>query len=174
LFECSTKYCGQYKNAILVDVIANGVFSGIVQGCDNYTTFFRYAAVVGEKRITKTRKILTLIYVIVTLYLCWWPYYIIIPFFTNMNGPEQLAAYASSQYYWNFPAYICYNAVRSQDPLSTPLTSDSCSVFPLVVSLFTFASSLCGPALVLPLCDWLSVQPSISIFSLFAPIRVVV
>ena len=118
LFECSTKYCGQFKNAIVVDFLANGVFSGIVQGCDNYTTFFRYAAVVGEKRITRTRKILTLIYVIVTLFFCWWPYYVIIPFFANMNGPEEIETYVSSQYYWNFPCYVSYNLVR-YFPLST-------------------------------------------------------
>ena len=114
LFQCASgKPCGQYKTAILVDVLANGAFSAVVQGCDNYITFVRYAAVVGDKRITRTRKILTLTYVIVFLYICWWPYYWLVPFFVNMNTETSLFGYTYSQYVWNFPAYIMYNLYHS-------------------------------------------------------------
>ena len=114
LFQCASgKPCGQYKTAILVDVLANGAFSAVVQGCDNYITFVRYAAVVGEKRISRTRKILTFIYVFVFLYVCWWPYYWLVPFFANMNTEVSLLGYTYSQYFWNFPFYIMYNLYHS-------------------------------------------------------------
>jgi len=114
LFQCASgKPCGQYKTAILVDVLANGFFSAIVQACDNYITFIRYAAVVGDKRISRTRKILTLTYVFVLLFLCWWPYYWLVPFFVNMNTPTSLFGYTYSQYVWNFPSYIMYNLYHS-------------------------------------------------------------
>ena len=114
LFQCASgKPCGQYKTAILVDVLANGAFSAVVQACDNYITFIRYAAVVGEKRISRTRKILTLTYVFVFLFVCWWPYYWLVPFFVNMNTPTSLFGYTYSQYVWNFPAYILYNLYHS-------------------------------------------------------------
>jgi hypothetical protein len=143
-FQCSTAHCGQYKTSIVVDFLANGFFYAIVQGCDNYTTFFRYAAVVGEKRITRTRKILTLLYVIFALFFCWWPYYTIIPFFADMNGPLELETYVSSQYYWNFPCYVCYNLVRCR---RLPL---SCSSLPFPRGSFLFTpalSPLWGPFL---------------------------
>ena len=114
LFQCASgKPCGHYKTAILVDVLANGFFSAIVQGCDNYITFVRYAAVVGHNRITRTRKILTLTYVIVLLFICWNPYYWFVPFFVNMNTKTSLLGYTYSQYVWNFPAYILYNVYHS-------------------------------------------------------------
>ena len=114
LFQCASgKPCGQYKTSIVIDLLANGIFSGVVQGCDNYITFVRYAAVVGEKRITRTRKILTLTYVIVFLFFCWWPYYWLVPFFVNMNSPTALFGYTYSQYVWNFPSYIMYNLYHS-------------------------------------------------------------
>lgn len=42
LLQCSS-HCTQIQSVVWVNIIANGIFSAIVQGCDNYITFARYA-----------------------------------------------------------------------------------------------------------------------------------
>lgn len=95
-----------------VDILANAVFGAVVQGCDNYITFARYAVVVGW-RISKRRYILTLLWVIFGLYVCWWPFFTLAPLITSMNSDETKLLFYDFQIWWNFPAYTIYNLYHS-------------------------------------------------------------
>lgn len=111
LLECAVT-CSTIESVVFVNLLANGFFSAVVQACDNYITFARYAVVV-DWQISKRRYILTTLYVILNLYGCWWPFFTFAPFIASMNTPYAKDMYTNFQIYWNFPTYILYNAYHS-------------------------------------------------------------
>lgn len=96
ILQCVTT-CTTIESVVWINIISNGIFSAIVQGCDNFITFARYAVVLNWK-ISRERYILTSLYVIVGLYFCWWPFFTIAPFIADMNTVESLFLYQSFQW----------------------------------------------------------------------------
>jgi hypothetical protein len=111
LLQCAVK-CTPIQSVVWVNILANASFSAIVQGCDNYITFARYAVVVDWK-ISKSRYYLTLAYVVINLYFSWWPFFTLAPLIASMNTEEAKATYTALQYYWNFPTYCMFNFYHS-------------------------------------------------------------
>lgn len=111
LLECAVS-CTPIKSVVYVNILANAFFSAIVQACDNYITFARYAVVV-DWQISRRRYVLTTLYVIFMLYACWWPFFTFAPFIASMNTDEAKLIYIYSQIYWNFPTYILFNVYHS-------------------------------------------------------------
>ena len=111
LLQCATS-CTYIESVVWVNILANASFSAVVQGCDNYITFARYAVVV-DWNISRTRYVLTTVWVVVNLYACWWPFFTFAPFIADMNSAEAKMIYINMQYYWNLPTYVLYNAYHS-------------------------------------------------------------
>lgn len=99
--------CSVFQSAMIIDVGVNAVFSSLVQAADNYMTFKRYDVVVGEASVR--HRVLALLYVVLNLYGCWWPFYTIIPFARNMNNDDSVLLLTDFQLYWNFPTYVAYD-----------------------------------------------------------------
>jgi hypothetical protein len=76
--------CGTRKSAILINLLANAIFNGTVQICDNYVTFSRYAMIAGK--VSRAHKIAVSLYLFFLMYVTWWPYFTVVPFFVDMNS----------------------------------------------------------------------------------------
>jgi len=99
--------CSVFQSAMIIDFGVNAIFSCLVQITDNYMTFKRYDVVVGKT--SSRHRVLVLLYVVLNLYGCWWPFFTIIPFARNMNNDDSVELYTYSQLYWNFPTYVAYD-----------------------------------------------------------------
>lgn len=111
LLQCAVS-CTTIESVVWVNILANATFSAIVQACDNYITFARYAVVVDWK-ISTTRYYLTLAYVVINLFFSWWPFFTFAPIIISMNTEESKALYTAFQFYWNFPTYVLFNFYHS-------------------------------------------------------------
>lgn len=94
--QCSSA-CTQIETVVWINIIANGITVPIQQACDNYITFARYAVALGWN-ISRERYIITTVFVIVGLYLSWWPFFTLAPFIANMNTDEAFILYISFQW----------------------------------------------------------------------------
>ena len=82
------KSCKLMTNLVLDNIVVNAICGAITQGCDNLITFTRYAAV--STKISKLHKLFALSYVIIFLYLTWWPFFTIFPFFWDQNSDDAI------------------------------------------------------------------------------------
>jgi len=105
----SPSSCTSLKQAVLYDFFGNAVFGLVCQACDNYLTYYRYDIVCGGT--TRRHKIFAFSYCLVTLYLSWWPFFTIFPFFFNMNDPEWIDAQLIVSTWLEYAAYILYDLV---------------------------------------------------------------
>ena len=83
------------------------LIGALVQGCDNYITFARYAVV--NPQVSNTHKYLAIAYVLVFLYGSWWQWFTIAPAFHDMSGDDGYILVTYSNSYVNFPSYVLYD-----------------------------------------------------------------
>jgi len=104
--NCIWKDCSPETQAALNGGLGNGFFGVFIQLADNYLTFSRYSVVAGG--VTKTHKVCAFVWVFVTMYMTWWEFFTIFPFFFNLNTFRWvLAEYVLN--YFVFAAYFAYN-----------------------------------------------------------------
>ena len=72
---------------ILYDLVGNAFFGALCQLTDNFITFKRFEVVSGNN-VSTTHKVLSCVFVFTTIFLSWWLFYTILPFFYDMNSPQ--------------------------------------------------------------------------------------
>ena len=76
--------------ALLFDLCYNGIFSAVIQLCDNYMFYFRLIAVV---RLPRWYRIMINVYIWLVLICTWLPAQTIVPFFYNTNSTAFISVY---------------------------------------------------------------------------------
>jgi len=104
--NCSVNMCSLKSQAIVNNFFANAIFGGCIQVCDNLMTFSRYSIVSGQ--VSPRHRILAFLWVFLTLYLTWWEFYTILPFFFDMNSENWYQATVGLSYVVN-SSYIVYD-----------------------------------------------------------------
>ena len=79
------------KNAVMIDLLAYGLLTLIVQYGDNVMFFWRFLAI--EPQMSTTRKVLIYLYIFFILTIPWDFTFTIVPFFYNTNSSLYLYAY---------------------------------------------------------------------------------
>lgn len=109
--------CAKYSvslttEIILENLIANALFSALIQIVDNYLTFSRYVVVCGgTKYISKWHRTITLTYIIITMYCTWVPYFTIFPFFYDMKSHGWKVAFNWTNKYVGLVSYLLFDIV---------------------------------------------------------------
>jgi hypothetical protein len=100
--------------SLLFDFLFNGIFSAVVQLCDNYMFYYRLLAV---KKLSLATRIFIQCYIWGLLIFTWLPEQTIVPFFVNENTESfanyfaiflQLENWAAVAYNFSFTFYFLY------------------------------------------------------------------
>ena len=107
LVKISGGGCSYESSAIVLNVVSLSIAGCLNQICDNYIVFNRYAVIVQQ--VSFRHKYFASIYVVFFLYLSWWPFYTLVPFFINLNSVEALLLIYYCAVYMLFVPYVLYN-----------------------------------------------------------------
>ena len=99
--------CGRQKSVLLLNILSVSFCGALCQICDNYIVYNRYV-LISSRPISPLYHRFVFLYVFVLMYLCWWPFYNIIPLFLNLNTPEATSYLTIIISYIYFTAYSSY------------------------------------------------------------------
>ena len=100
--------CSPASSVYLLNIVSVSICGTINQICDNYIVFDRYRVVVSSNVSTNHFRALVL-YLIIFMYLSWWPFYNIIPIFINLNSTSATNITTIFIQYFFFAAYSFYD-----------------------------------------------------------------
>ena len=114
--------------SLLFDLCYNGIFSAVIQLCDNYMFYFRLVAVV---RLPRWYRMLINFYIWLVLICTWLPAQTIVPFFYNTNSITfnsiytvtlAIDSWGNVLYNFYFSVYFLFILRKLFGPSTTPLT----------------------------------------------------
>jgi len=105
--DCIWHTCALKEQVVMFAGIANSWFGLVIQLCDNYLTFARYA-IVATGGVSRLHVIGAALWVFFTLCMSWWEFYSILPFFYNMNSPVWSGLTFDGNYL-NVSGYLMYD-----------------------------------------------------------------